>query len=116
VVHLMHYEPDDTVGTADLEALADELQPGWRDEEMVRQVGHRRVVAFDRPQPGSGMSGRPGIGATGLPGILVAGDWVGPDDLLGGAALSSGRAAGRAAARRSTNDGDGRRVPAASAR
>jgi hypothetical protein len=32
----------------------------------------------------------------------VAGDWVGPDDLLGGAAITSGRAAGLAAAARTS--------------
>jgi hypothetical protein len=35
---------------------------------------------------------------TGVPGVTLAGDWVGPDGLLGDAALASGRAAGRLAA------------------
>lgn len=100
LVHLMHYEPGDDVGVAQLETLADELQPGWRDHELARQVGQRRVVAFDRPQPGRGMAGRHGAAVDDLPGIFVAGDWVGPDDLLGGAAIASGRRAGLAAATR----------------
>lgn len=104
VAHLMYYEPGDHIGVSDLEALADELQPGWRDEEAARQVGRRRVVAFDRPQPGAGLSGRPGPAVADLPGVFVAGDWVGPSDLLGGAALSSGRAAGLAACRRGASD------------
>ena len=83
---------------ADLEALADELQPGWRDEEVARQIGHRRVVAYDRPQPGIGLRGRPGPIVPDLPGVFVAGDWVGPTDLLGTAAITSGKAAGIAAA------------------
>lgn len=98
VVHLMHYEPGDDVGIVELEALAQELQPGWRDHELARQIGQRRVVAFDRPQPGTGLRGRPRVTATDQPGLFVAGDWVGPHDLLGGAAISSGKAAGLAAA------------------
>ena len=98
VVHLLRYEPGDEVGIDDLEALADELQPGWRPHETARQVGVRRVVAFDRPQPGRGLRGRPGTAVGDLPGVFVAGDWVGPTDLLAGAAITSGRAAGLAAA------------------
>ena len=99
VAHLMHYEPVGQIDVCDLEALADELQPGWRDEEVVRQVGRRRVVAFDRPQPGSGLAGRHGPVVDDLPGVFVAGDWVGPTDLLGTAAITSGKAAGLAAYR-----------------
>ena len=99
VVHLMRYEPPSEVCVPELEALADRLQPGWRNEELARQIGRRRVVAFDRPQPGTGLSGRPTIEAAGMVGLFVAGDWVGPDDMLGGAAITSGRASGLAAAR-----------------
>jgi phytoene dehydrogenase-like protein len=99
VVHVMYYEPVDGIDVGGLEALADELQPGWRDDEAVRQVGQRRVVAFDRPQPGSGLRGRPGPIVEDLPGVFVAGDWVGPTDLLGTAAITSGKAAGLAASR-----------------
>lgn len=98
VVHVMHYEPGDDIDVESLELVADELQPGWRDHVVARQVGLRRVVAFDRPRPGVGWVGRPRIGVADLPGVLVAGDWVGPDDLLGSAAIASGRAAGIAAA------------------
>lgn len=99
VVHLMRYEPSSDVGVSELETLADRLQPGWRNEELARQIGRRRVVAFDRPRPGPGLRGRPTIEAAGLTGLFVAGDWVGPDDMLGGAAITSGRASGLAAAR-----------------
>lgn len=46
-----------------------------------------------------GLAGRPGVGATGTPGLWLAGDWVGPDDQLGGAALASGHAAATGALR-----------------
>jgi phytoene dehydrogenase-like protein len=113
VVHLMYYEPDDQIGLRDLEALADELQPGWRTEEAARQVGQRRVVAFDRPQPGAGLRGRLGPIVEDLPGVFVAGDWVGPSDLLGGAALASGRAAGMSACRHRAPDRGSHSVEAA---
>jgi phytoene dehydrogenase-like protein len=113
VVHLMHYEPDDHIGLRDLEALADELQPGWRTEEAARQFGQRRVVAFDRPQPGTGLRGRLGPIVEDLPGVFVAGDWVGPSDLLGGAALASGRAAGISACRHRAPDRGSHSVEAA---
>jgi glycine/D-amino acid oxidase-like deaminating enzyme len=45
-----------------------------------------------------GLGGRPTVVDTGVPGVTLAGDWVGPDGLLGDAALASGRAAGRLAA------------------
>jgi phytoene dehydrogenase-like protein len=104
VVHLMYYEPEDHIDVVDLEALADELQPGWQHEEAARQVGRRRVVAFDRPQPGTGLRGRPGPVVADLPGVFVAGDWVGPSDLLGGAAIASGKAAGVLASRHRAPD------------
>jgi hypothetical protein len=99
VVHLMRYEPGEDVGLGELERIADEIQPGWREQEAARQVGQRRVVATDRPRPGAGMAGRPAVTVDDAPGLHVAGDWVGPDDLLGAAAIASGRAAGLAAAR-----------------
>lgn len=99
VVHLMFYEPGDDIGVVELEALADELQPGWREHEVARQLGLRRVVACDRPQPGTGLRGRTGPVIDDLPGVFVAGDWVGPTDLLGTAAITSGKAAGLAASR-----------------
>jgi phytoene dehydrogenase-like protein len=97
VVHLMRYEPGNDIGVDELEALADELQPGWRDHEAARHLGKHRVVAFDRPQPGPGLAGRPGPIVDDLAGVFVAGDWVGPTDLLGAAAIASGKAAGLAA-------------------
>ena len=51
VLHVMIYEPDDAVDRADLEAVADRIQPGWRDVVVAEQIGLRRVVASDRPPP-----------------------------------------------------------------
>jgi phytoene dehydrogenase-like protein len=103
LLHVMRYEPpageDAPTALRELHHVADEIQPGWREHELARQVGTHRVVAFDRPRPGTGMGGRPGAVVPDLDGVFVAGDWVGPDGLIGGAALASGRAAGVAAAR-----------------
>lgn len=104
VLHLMVYESGGDqfasgVGIDELECLADEVQPGWRGEEEARQIGLHRVVAFDRPRPGTGLAGRPGVAVDDVPGVYVAGDWVGPTELLGSAAIMSGKSAGLAAIR-----------------
>jgi phytoene dehydrogenase-like protein len=59
----------------------------------------RMTVVGATPTPAAGgLAGRPGIDSTGLPGVFVAGDWVGPRGWLADCALSSGEAAGSAAA------------------
>jgi phytoene dehydrogenase-like protein len=67
---------------------------------VVQRFLHEMTVCHALPRPGAGLAGRPGIDATGLPGVFLAGDWVGPVGLLADAALSSGEAAGHAAADR----------------
>ncbi len=60
----------------------------------------RMVVAGSMPTAaGGGFSGRPRPEDTGVPGVTMAGDWVGGAGLLADAALASGAAAGRLAAR-----------------
>jgi phytoene dehydrogenase-like protein len=46
-----------------------------------------------------GLPARPPVTASGTPGVFIAGDWVGPDGLIGDAALASGHAAGLSALR-----------------
>lgn len=102
VLHVMTYEPavDDRgqAGVTELEVIADEAAPGWRTRELARQVGRRRVVAFDRPHPSEGLAGRQPVELSELPGAFVAGDWVGAEGMLGSASIASGRRAGLAAA------------------
>jgi hypothetical protein len=76
----------------------DLAQPGWRDEVVAEQYGRMRTVSHSRPEPGRGLAARPDVVVDDLPGVFVAGDWVGPVGMLSDAAISSGRAAGRAAA------------------
>jgi phytoene dehydrogenase-like protein len=106
LVHTMRYEPGtaetDPIGS--LESLMDLACEGWRSVEVERQIGKRRIVMGDRPQPGRGLRGRIGVTLTDAAGIYLAGDWVGPAGLLSDAAISSGRAAGIAAAHSTTRD------------
>lgn len=67
---------------------------------VVERFLHEMTVSQSLPQPGGGLGGRPGVSAAGLQGVFLAGDWVGPVGLLADAALSSGEAAGQAAAQR----------------
>jgi hypothetical protein len=101
VVHLMRYgvaEPIDADALRkELEAFLDDAQPGWRDEVLAERFNRRLVVAHGRPEPATGNAGRPTIHIDDLSNVFVAGDWVGPDGLLGDASLASGRAAGLAA-------------------
>jgi phytoene dehydrogenase-like protein len=99
VVHLLKYGAGDgSAAVAEIEAFADEVQPGWRQEVLARRVGRSLVVAHDRPRPGTTLADRPGPEVPDAPNVFVAGDWVGPTGLLADAALTSGRDAGTAAA------------------
>lgn len=69
----------------ELEAFADLLIPGWRQEvDLVRflpgMVANGGVIA---------PAGRPDVDALGLEGIAVCGDWVGPEGMLADASVSS---------------------------
>jgi hypothetical protein len=46
-----------------------------------------------------GLAGRPASRVAGIDGLFLAGDWIGSVGMLADAALSSGREAGRSAAR-----------------
>ena len=98
VVHVMRYgvrtsEQD----RSDLWALAGVA--GIREREVVaHRFLHRMVVTGAVPTPErGGLAGRPPVPVAGPPGLFVAGDWVGPEGMLGDAALASGADAGRRA-------------------
>jgi phytoene dehydrogenase-like protein len=104
LVQLAKYLDDADDPRADereLEALADLVQPGWRDAVVERRflpsmvVSHALVTAAM-----GGAAGRPGPEVAGMPGVWLAGDWVGPDGLLADASLASARRAAELAARR----------------
>lgn len=101
LVHVARYlgsedAPADT--EAGLERLIDAVQPGWRDEVVVRRFVPDLTVsgALATARQG-GLAGRPGVSVPGAPGLYLAGDWVGRVGLLADASLASGREAARAA-------------------
>jgi phytoene dehydrogenase-like protein len=100
VVHLMRYGARDAeTDRAELWALARAAGIGEDDVIEQRFLAHM-VVTQAVPVPGSGLAGRPSVDGAGVDGVYVAGDWVGPDGLLGDAALASGQRAGVRAASR----------------
>jgi phytoene dehydrogenase-like protein len=112
LVHVLHYLPlGDETPAGQLKAGLEEharlagIEPTNVEEQRFLR---RMTVVGAIPTPASGgLAGRPSIDSTGLAGVLVAGDWVGPRGWLADASLSSGEAAGQAAARHSARRADG---------
>jgi predicted NAD/FAD-dependent oxidoreductase len=77
----------------ELETFADAAQPGWRDEVVDARYLHRMTVTHDLPRP----SAHRATVQMASDAMFVCGDWVG-DAQLADAAISSGAAAGIAAA------------------
>ncbi len=76
----------------ELERIMDTVQPGWRDELLLRRHLPRMTPITAIASP----TRRPPV-AVG-PGLSIAGDWVGGEGWLVDAALASGVAAARAVA------------------
>lgn len=77
---------------AELEAVAELVQPGWRDELHDARYLPRLTVAQSLPTAdGGGLAGRPAVGVAELPGLYLAGDWVGDVGLLADASFASAR-------------------------
>lgn len=76
----------------ELEALLDDLQPGWRGVLV-----HRRFLPSMTVTNAASTAGttRPSARTT-IEGLALAGDWVGDEGMLSDAALASARAAARA--------------------
>jgi phytoene dehydrogenase-like protein len=105
LIHLLYYlKPSEEGGPQqerELEHLLDLVQPGWRDEVLVRRfmpdltvAGALTSVAWEQ------RDGPRGPAVPEVDGLFVAGDWVGPDGMLADRALGSGSRAGQAAAAR----------------
>jgi phytoene dehydrogenase-like protein len=83
---------------AELEAMADAVQPGWRERATLQRFLPRMVAVSAIPSPADGgLAGRPAIDRG--EGLYLAGDWLGPRGWLVDAAISSGAAAAAAAMR-----------------
>ena len=76
----------------ELEAVLDQLQPGWRDVLVHRRYLPSMIVSNALVKPGMK---RPSP-VTPIRGLYVAGDWVGDEGILSDAALLSARAAAKA--------------------
>jgi phytoene dehydrogenase-like protein len=85
---------DASDAAAELEALVDRLQPGWRAHVVERRFLPNMIVANDLPAAEhGGLVGRASVAIPDLPGVFLAGDWVGPDALLADASFASAAAA-----------------------
>lgn len=83
---------------AELESMADTVQPGWREHATLQRFLPRMVAVSAIPSAaGGGLAGRPGVDRG--EGLYLAGDWLGPEGWLVDAAISSGAAAAAAALR-----------------
>lgn len=93
LIHVSRYRSQgDTASEAELEALLDQLQPGWRDIVVHRRYLPAMTVSNALAAPGLK---RPGV-RTPVRGLYVCGDWVGDEGILSDAALSSAREAAQA--------------------
>lgn len=101
VIHtLRHLDPrdegDPARERAQLEALLDQAQPGWRDLVVEQRFLPRMLAVSALPLAETGgLAGRPAVRCPDLDNVYFAGDWVGPEGFLADATLSSARAAAR---------------------
>lgn len=102
VLHALLYQPGDApvaaaAAEAELEDLVDRLQPGWRDQVVVRRFLPHMTVTHGAPVAArGGLGGRPGVAVPGFPGVCVAGDWAGGEGMLADASVASARRAAAA--------------------
>lgn len=78
---------------AELEALLDRFQPGWREVLVHQRFLPKMLVTHAVASP----AGRPPVNAAGFPNLLLAGDWVGPHGMLVDTSLTSARDATQSA-------------------
>lgn len=92
MVHAAKYLRDgETAEEAELEAVIDRMQPGWRDAIVHKRWLPQMTVSNALVRPNTP---RPAA-ATPIRGLYVAGDWVGTEGLLSDAALASARYAAK---------------------
>lgn len=97
VVHLAKYlaveEAPGREAIAELEALADQVMPGWRPLEEKRQELRGMVVSHGLPRWDRK---RPSVAVVDAPGLFIAGDWVGEEGMIADCAAASGVEAAKA--------------------
>jgi Phytoene dehydrogenase and related proteins len=92
LLHVARYGEGGT--EEELEAVIDEMQPGWRDLVVHRRFLPAMTVSHALVQP-EGRVGRMRA-VTPVHGLYVAGDWVDEGGILSDAAFASARAAAKA--------------------
>jgi phytoene dehydrogenase-like protein len=101
VIHVARYDDGRALPAAmvraELEALLDRCQPGWRSLVIHQRFLPKMTTMHALPTAGAGgLAGRPDTVSPGMAGVFLAGDWVGPTSLLADAATSSALRACRA--------------------
>ncbi len=114
MLHLAAYRSsgesrDDADTEAELMALMDRLQPGWRDLLVARRFLPDLTVVHALPSPPHGLAGRPDPQVPDIPDLYVAGDWVGSEGWLLDASLASARRAAELILTRASAPGEPRR-------
>jgi len=84
--------PSEASDETELEAVLDEMQPGWRERVVHRRFLPSMTVSNALVRPGS----RRPAAVTAIKGLYLAGDWVGDEGILSDAALASARTAAKA--------------------
>jgi phytoene dehydrogenase-like protein len=78
----------------EIEGWLESVQPGWRNELVVRRYLPRmRVYHTLAMASAGGLAGRPGLAVPGVNNLFLAGDWVGGEGLLADASLLSAKRA-----------------------
>ncbi|WP_163993838.1 phytoene desaturase family protein [Pyxidicoccus caerfyrddinensis] len=99
MVHVMKYlgGADAEAREAELEAVMDALQPGWREHVVARRFRPNLTVSHLLPGAKSGgLSGRPTARVPHVSGLFRVGDWVGPEGMLADASFASAESVARA--------------------
>jgi phytoene dehydrogenase-like protein len=81
----------DPADRAELERFGDLLAPGWRDRVTMSRFLPNMTVSYAMPT----LEGRPEVDALAQSGVFLAGDWVGKENMLTDAAVSSALLAAR---------------------
>lgn len=84
-------DSDPAADRAELENFADLLAPGWRDRVRMTRFLPNLTVSHAMPT----LESRPDVAALNRPRVAIAGDWVGPENMLTDAAVQSALCAAR---------------------
>ena len=76
---------DPVADRIELEEFADLMAPGWRDRVTMARFLPNMTVSYAMATP----EGRPDVDALAPQRIFLAGDWVGPENMLTDAAVAS---------------------------